>query len=222
MLRGLLTRLRLPRLLRHHDRVWVLAVFSAMNAFVAMGLMGVLAVLTQTSLIFPSLGPTAFLFFYTPRQPSASPRHAMIGHALGCLFGYVSLWLTGLLNAPPALQHMSVMRGLAAALALALTAGGMILARAPHPPAAATTLIVALGIMTRPWQLVVVLVGVGVLTVQALLMNRLAGIAYPVWAPPCEPLPHPEQGPACPGGTGEAGRRSEVVVTDRQPPALLP
>jgi CBS-domain-containing membrane protein len=175
----------------------VLAVFSALNAFLSMLLIGTLAALTHSSLIFPSLGPTAFLFFYTPRAPSASPRNAILGHALGCGAGYFSLWVTGLLGAPQSLADMTVWRGVCAALALALTAAGMILCRAPHPPAAATTLIVALGILTRPIQLLVVLAGVVLLTVQALATNRLVGLNYPLWAPPCEPLPHPEAPPVC-------------------------
>ncbi len=45
---------------------------------------------------FPSLGPTAFLFFFTPRAPAASPRHTIYGHAIGIVCGYGALWLFGL------------------------------------------------------------------------------------------------------------------------------
>ncbi len=75
-------------------------------------------------------------------------------------------------------------RVIAAALSLGLTVGVMVLLRAPHPPAEATTLIVSLGLLTRPWQLALLMGAVVVLTLQALVINRLAGIPYPLWEPP--------------------------------------
>ena len=50
-----------------------------------------------------------------------------------------------------------------------------------HPPAGATTLIVSLGIIARPRELVVIEVAVFLLVAQALLINRLAGLPYPFW-----------------------------------------
>jgi hypothetical protein len=58
----------------------------------------------------------------------------------------------------------------------------MVLLRAPHPPAAATTLIVSLGILARPEQLLLLLVAVGLLILQAFVINRLAGLPYPLWS----------------------------------------
>jgi len=63
-------------------------------------------------------------------------------------------------------------------------------ARSPaHPPAGATTLIISLGIVTRPADLLVIEAAVGLLTLQAIVINRLAGIDYPLWAskPPQAP-----------------------------------
>jgi CBS domain-containing membrane protein len=55
--------------------------------------------------------------------------------------------------------------------------------RVPHPPAGATTLIVSLGILREPGHLVVLMLAVTLLVVQGFLINRLAGIDYPIWAP---------------------------------------
>jgi CBS-domain-containing membrane protein len=52
----------------------------------------------------------------------------------------------------------------------------------PHPPAAATTLIVSLGVVSRPAYLVVLEAAVGLLVVQAIIINRLTGVRYPFWA----------------------------------------
>src|SRR5438876_4786536 len=59
---GILTRARLPWLLQHHSRIPVLAIFSFINGCISIGLMSVLAVVTSSPFIFPSLGPSAFLF----------------------------------------------------------------------------------------------------------------------------------------------------------------
>jgi CBS domain-containing membrane protein len=181
---GIFTRLRLPWLLQHHARVPVLALFSFINGCISIGIMSMLAVITHTPFIFPSLGPTAFLFFYTPTAPAASPRNTLIGHAIGVFAGYFSLVVTGLTMAGPALAvGVTWPRVIAAALSLGLTSGLMVLFKVPHPPAGATTLIISLGILTKPWQLLLLMVAVVLLTLQALAINRLAGIPYPLWGP---------------------------------------
>jgi CBS domain-containing membrane protein len=188
ILRGITMRVRLPWLLQHYAEVPVLALFSFINGCISIGLMAAIAVATHSPFIFPSLGPTAFLFFYTPTAPAASPRNTIIGHALGAGAGYLSLVMTGLTNAGPALAvGVTWSRVVAAGLSLGLTAGLMVLLRAPHPPAGATTLIVSLGILTRPEQLILLMGAVVLLTLQAIVINRLAGIPYPLWSPVREP-----------------------------------
>jgi CBS-domain-containing membrane protein len=153
------------------------------NGFITIGSLALLAMVTHTPFIFPSLGPTAFLFFFTPTLPTASPRHTIYGHAIGILCGYGALAVTGLASAPPAIVvGVAPMRILAAALSLALTGAFMILFKAAHPPAGATTLIISLGIVTKPLYLLIIEVAVALLTLQAIAINRLAGIDYPLWA----------------------------------------
>ncbi len=184
ILGGLFTRVRLPWLLQHRSRVPILALFSFLNGCVSIGLMSILAVITHSPFIFPSLGPTAFLFFYTPTAPSASPRNTIIGHAVGIVAGYLSLVVTGLTMAGPALVvGVTSPRVIAAALSLGLTSGVMVLLKSPHPPAGATTLIISLGILTHPWQLLLLMGAVVLLTLQAIVINRLAGLPYPLWSP---------------------------------------
>ncbi len=184
IVRGLLKRMRLPWLTQHYARTPVLAIFSFINGCISIGLMSTLALITGSPFIFPSLGPTAFLFFYTPRAPSASPRYTLAGHTIGVLAGYFSLVVTGLTTAGPALAvGVTWPRVIAAALSLGLTSGLMVLLKSPHPPAGATTLIISLGLITKPLYLVELLIAVVLLTLQALAINRLAGIPYPLWNP---------------------------------------
>lgn len=184
IVRGLIARVRLPWLLARHSRVTVLAAFSFLNGLLSIGLMSLLALLTGSPFIFPSLGPTAFLFFYTPTAPTASPRNTIVGHLIGVLAGYFALLVTGLTTAGPALAvGVTGPRVIAAALSLGLTAGLMVLLKSPHPPAGATTLIVSLGLLTAPLKLVILMVAVVLLTMQAFVINRAAGIPYPLWSP---------------------------------------
>ena len=195
--RGLIARLRLERLLgRFPERpVWALFMFA--NGFVTIALLACVAMVTRSPFVFPSLGPTAFLFFFSPTSPSASPRHTLIGHAIGIACGYGALLVFGLEHAPPAMQvGVDWMRVGAAALSLASTGALMILFKAAHPPAGATTLIISLGIVTKPVHLAVIEVAVALLTLQAIAINRLAGIDYPLWARRVEPAaPSASSGP---------------------------
>jgi CBS-domain-containing membrane protein len=163
----------------------VRAAFVFANGFITIAILAVVARISGTPFVFPSLGPTAFLLFATPLLPAASPRNTIYGHAIGIACGYGALWATGLAHAPPAMATgVSWDRVVAAALSLAATGGLMILLDAPHPPAGATTLIISLGIVTHPFHLAVIEVAVALLVLQAIGINRLAGTAYPLWRYP--------------------------------------
>jgi CBS-domain-containing membrane protein len=158
-------------------------VYVFASGFITIGLLAAVAMVSGTPLVFPSLGPTAFLFFFTPTAPAASPRHALYGHAIGILCGYGALWLVGLQHAPSAmLEGVNGARVLAAALSLAATGAVMILLGVTHAPAGATTLIVSLGIVTDPFHLLVIEIAVAVMVLQAIVINRLAGVDYPLWS----------------------------------------
>jgi CBS domain-containing membrane protein len=181
--RGLAARFQLTALLTRYSERPLWALFMFLNGFVTIALLAAVAMATRTPFVFPSLGPTAFLFFVTPRAPAATPRHTIYGHAIGILCGYGALWLFGLQHAPPAMTTgVSMARVGAAALSLASTGALMVLFKAAHPPAGATTLIISLGIVTKPFHLLVIEIAVAILTLQAIVINRLAGIDYPLWA----------------------------------------
>lgn len=152
-----------------------------------------LAELTGNPFVFPSLGPTAYLLFFTPLARASSPRHALLGHAIGLLCGYVAVFATGTMGRGAGLAggiHWPTV--LAAALSLSATGAFMILLRVSHPPAAATALIVSLGLLSKPLELLIVEIAVLFLVAEAFAINRLAGLAYPLWevrVPPFSP-PH--------------------------------
>ncbi len=166
--------------------VW--AAYVALNSFVKIALLTLLAVLTRTPFVFPSLGPTAYLFFFSPLAESASPRNAVPGHTIGLLCGFAAYKATGVHPFPEGFAgDVYWPRILASALALSLTGALMVLLHVLHPPAGATTMIVSLGILAKPGYLPVIEIAVVLLATQAFAINRLAGLPYPIWrsqAPP--------------------------------------
>ena len=178
----LLAHMRLEWLLQHFPSRLVWAVYVCVNGFITIGLLAVLALLTGSPFVFPSLGPTAYLFFFSPLAEASSPRNTILGHAIGLICGYGAFALA-VASSPPFGAHPGVHAGrvLAAALSLSATGALMALFQVSHPPAGATTLIVSLGIISQPKELIIIEVAVILLTAQALAINRLAGIPYPLW-----------------------------------------
>lgn len=178
---GLFERLGAGRVVRPLPPPIVWSVYVFVNGFLTIGLLSLVAVVTRTPFVFPSLGPTAYLLFFSPRADAASPHNTLVGHAIGLVCGYAAFWILGTPYPGATTGALYWQRILAAALSLAATGALMILAKASHPPAGATTLIVSLGIITRPAYLVVIETAVLLLTIQAFCINRFAGVPYPLW-----------------------------------------
>jgi hypothetical protein len=179
----LVERLRLSPWLGKLPPRLVWASFVFVNGFLSVAVLAGLALVSHTPLVFPSVGPTAFMLYFTPLALTASPRNTLCGHAIGIACGYAALWLVGLEHAPSAiLEELHWRRVLAAALSLAASGALMVLLGVVHAPATATALIVALGIITTPAHLGVIELAVAPLVLKALALNRLAGIDYPLWS----------------------------------------
>ena len=181
----LLGHLKLEWLLRRFPPRLVWSLYVLINGFITIALLAVLALFTKSPFVFPSLGPTAYLLFFSPLAETSSPRNTILGHAIGLICGYAAFSLTGASNLPFGV-HAGIYgpRVLAAALSLSTTGALMVLLRASHPPAGATTLIVSLGIISHPRELVIIEIAVFLLVAQALVINRLAGLPYPFWNSP--------------------------------------
>jgi len=179
---SLLRHLRLNWLLQRFPERLVRSIYVFVNSFITIAVLALLALVTRNPFVFPSLGPTAYLLFFSPLGKTSSPRNIVFGHAIALACGYASFALTGA-GAMPFGVHQGIFwpRILAAALSLSSTGALMVLLDVSHPPAGATTLIVSLGIISKPPELVVIEVAVFLLVAQALVINRLAGLPYPWW-----------------------------------------
>ena len=156
---------------------------SLINSAISIGILATIAALTKQPFLFPSLGPTALLLFFDAQGPQSAPRNVFCGHLIGVLAGYLALVVFGLTTAKPDLTDITAPRIGAATLCLCLTASLMVWLKVPHSPAASTTLIVGLGLMHTPAQLSVLMLAVVLMIAQGAIINRLAGVPYPLWAP---------------------------------------
>lgn len=165
------------------------AVPSAVTLFVGalalMAVAGLGALLTKQTLLFPSLGPTAMLFFARPLPPECSVRNVVVGHWVGIVTGLAALETFGLRDLPSAVTHgLDTRRVIAAALSVAVTATILRLIRCPHAPAGASTLIVSLGLLTTNMQLLMMAASVPLVAVAGWALNRLVGLRVPLWRKP--------------------------------------
>jgi hypothetical protein len=110
-------------------------------------LVGLVGLAAGKPWLLPSLGPSAALMALSPAHPTARLWNTLVGHLLGIAAGFIGIVLAGAATAPsPLIQGDLVLsRVLAATIAIVLTIVFSTVARASHPPATATTLLVALG-----------------------------------------------------------------------------
>ena len=148
---SLLRRFRLDWLLQHFPARLVRSIYVFVNGFITIAVLALLALVSRNPFVFPSLGPTAYLLFFSPLGKTSSPRNTIFGHAIGLVCGYTAFALTGA-GALPFGTHQGIFwpRILSAALSLSATGSLMVLLNVSHPPAGATTLIVSLGIIWKP------------------------------------------------------------------------
>lgn len=171
---------------RLHDTlgIWGDALWAFVACALAIAASGFAAYTFKQPLLFPSLGPTAYLFFESPMAPASSPRNTLIGHFLAVVAGGVSLSIFGLGGDPSVLvEGVTLARIWAATLSVSLAVAVPLLLRASHPPAGATVLIVSLGLLKTPGEMLALMAGVVILTVIGWTINRSLGVPVPPWAP---------------------------------------
>lgn len=159
-----------------------LGLFALANGALSISIVAIVAAVVNEPLVFPSLGPTAYLLSVAPTARTTTPRHIVLGHLIGVVGGVIALLLFTLGDTGSAFtEGFTLRRAGAAAVSLGLTAGFMTWLDADHAPAGATTLIVSLGILTTPHELAALMLAVVFLAYQGVAVNRLAGIHVPLW-----------------------------------------
>jgi len=158
----------------YRRRVWVR---QAGRAGALLSALGGIVWLSGLPFLFPSLGPTAYLFATRPAAPECHPRRVVVGHAVGVLAGLLAYHAVAGGIVITASMGPGTIGGLRLAAsgvtAVALTTGGMALTDSRHAPACATTLIVGLGILSSPLQGALIVLAVGILVTEQELLARL-------------------------------------------------
>jgi len=137
---------------------------------------GLLGLATGQLWLFPSLGPTALMQAHSPEHKTSRPYNVVVGHFIGLASALFAVWIFGIATAPSVFaQHeLSWPRVLAATLAIFLATVLEVILRAPHPPAASTTLLVALGSFKATGRDIAdVLIGVIIVAIAGEVMRRM-------------------------------------------------
>lgn len=130
------------------------AVWSPLAVGALLGVVGLIGLAAGQPWLFPSLGPTAYLQAEQPGQKASRFYDTVVGHLVGFAAGVAAVLLFGASGAPSVLadKEVAAVRVGAAALSGVLTMLGLALLKASHPPATATTLLVALGGFEPTWR----------------------------------------------------------------------
>jgi hypothetical protein len=142
---------------------------------VLIAIVGLLSLAVGEPWIVPSLGPTAYLQAETPALPSSRLYNTIVGHLCGLVVGFFVVWALGARDDAVTLTTGDVTGGrvAAATVALALTMFLAILLHASHPPAGATTLLVALGSIHNADQALYLMLGVLVIAIAGEVVRRI-------------------------------------------------
>lgn len=142
---------------------------------------GVFAWATGLPALFPSLGPSAFVLAMFPESEASNARRVIGSHALGVIAGLATYHLLAngiVVTSQIAPFSLVGLRVTASSVgAILLTVMGMLHFDVRHPPACATTLIIALGVLPTFFQGILIVAAVCVLVAvqETILLNdRLA------------------------------------------------
>lgn len=125
--------------------------------------------------LFPSLGPTAYLQAAEPAHPASRLYNTAVGHLVGLGAGFLAVVILGVRDAPAVLtdHQLAAARMWAAVIALLVTVLVCLLLKATHPPAGATTLLVALGSIKTAADAINLIIGVVIIAIVGEVVRRV-------------------------------------------------
>lgn len=143
--------------------------------------LGSLAWMSGQPFLFPSLGPSAYLLATGEKDRAEGPYHVIGGHAVAAICGMIAyiLFADGIVVVD-AFEQGEPFSGevgrlvISGIVAMLLTTVGMLWSDTNHPAACATTLIVALGLMSTLLETAIIVVAVALLVVfHNLIVDRV-------------------------------------------------
>jgi hypothetical protein len=151
------------------------AAWAPLAAALVVAAVGLLAWVTGQPWLLPSLGPSAYLLALSPAQPAARAYNVLAGHLIGVAAGIAAVWVAGAAASPIVLETGTIAgpRVVAAVLSVGLSVLAALAVGASHPPAAATTLLVALGSLRTPQDAIGVAIGAAIVAATGIAVRRL-------------------------------------------------
>ena len=146
------------------DAIWVPLVSAILILAV-----GSLSLATRQPWLFAALGPTVVLLAANPGHPTTRFHAIVVGHLVALSSAWIAVLLMGANDSQSLLagSGIAVARVWASAFAVAIMAAVQPSLKAYHPPAAATVLLVTLGVHRLSWNSFIAMLG-GVLVVAIL------------------------------------------------------
>jgi hypothetical protein len=140
---------------------------------------GIIGLALGKSLLFSSLGPTAFMQAVDPHRASSRSFAIVLGHLIGMGAGFAAVFLLGATSEPPmsVTYEPAPLRIWASVIGIALTLLFQLLLRAKHAPGAATTLLITLGACPVSWTAFRTLVfGVSIIAIAGQIYRKIRSI----------------------------------------------
>jgi len=122
---------------------------AAFLAGAAMAVLGGLALQVEAPLLFPAIGASAAVVAIAPSARASQPRSIVLGHVVGALLGFACVQLVAGGAQGSLASALDPRHATSGALALGSTVAALLFFDIPHPPAAATTMIVGMGLLPR-------------------------------------------------------------------------
>ena len=153
---------------------------TSLHTGILIAVIGGFAWVTGLPAIFPSLGPSAFVLAMFPESEASNPQRVIGSHVIGVaagLFAY-HLFAAGLVVTQPVtpLSMTSIRFAASSVSSIMLTVVGMLVFQVRHPPACATTLIVALGVLTSLMDGILIVVSVFLLVITQTVLISIDGL----------------------------------------------
>lgn len=138
---------------------------------------GIFAWATGLPALFPSLGPSAFVLAMFPESDASNARRVVGSHVIGVVAGFATyhLFATGIVltNQIAPFSITGLKLAISSVSAIVFTVLGMLYFSVRHPPACATTLIIALGLLPTVSDSILIVAAVVVLVMiqETVLLN---------------------------------------------------
>lgn len=140
---------------------------ASLAASIPLALLGILATNVSDLLLLPSIGAAMALIAGAPNLPLSQPRNVILSHTVGAIVGVILLHFFG----------SSVLMG---SFAAAITFALLLILRAAHSPATATSMVAVLTPHGNDLRFIMFIFTASVLIVLAgIVVNRARGIRYP-------------------------------------------